>query len=329
MDFTELVCHAARSEAKSLRPAQEEEDVDRRVPFFRIQKKENQLSNDSSYTVTGHNCAGHDNEPRMEFICGFLTQHVLPYVDARLDVSGFYNIELHDSYSYLPNAGDYRNCLTFSRKMNDMHMTLLPNPYQIANYGDAFDANADNVPWDQKSDRLFFAGSTTGDRNPTKNLRIHACKWSLQNPAISDFKITNVVQMNDHAFRVAVPEWRSIVAPPVPQADNYKHKFLVNLPGNTAAWSRVPMIMASKSIMLSMYHEDIEWFYPFLLEGTHFLGFTMETLASKRAFALSNPQITQYIIANANRFHSAFMGRNQAALYTLHLLEEVARRTGR
>ncbi len=328
MDVTELIWHAARQEAKGYRPCYtrgelDEAQRDLMLPVFTIKKSSN------VYTVTGENHMGHDNEPRMQFVCEFLRKDVLPYVDSHLDVSGHYRIELHDSYAYLPNARDYKNCLTFSRAREDTHVTLLPDPFQMGNYAGQFDANADTVPWEKKSDLAFFAGSSTGDRDPVNNVRVQACRWALLHPLAMSFRLTNIVQMSREDFCAKVPEWDRIIAPPVPQVENYKYKYLVNLPGNTCAWSRLPLIMASKSLMLHMYSKDMTWYYPFLQEGTHFLGGGQHMLLAKRNFAAANPQITQYCIANANRFHNAFLGKNQAVLYTLQLLEDIAYRNQR
>ena len=325
MDTLELICHRARTEAKGYRRGTGASDVDEKLPFFSITKTP-QGQNAKKYIVTGHNAQGHDNEPRMEFICDFLRHSVLPFISQECDVSGSYTIELHDSYSYLPNRDAYTNCLTFSRRRDDVHMTLFPNPYQIGNYGNGQfnDLNADKVPWEQKLDTMFFAGSTTGSRDPLSNARIAACLWSLQHPQVSKFRITNVVQMSEELFRARVPRAQEILCEPVPLQENFKYKYLVNIAGNTCAWSRVPLIMSSKSLMLQMYHADIEWFYPMLIEGTHFMGCAEHTLLSKRNFAISNPQLVQFIIANANRFSSTFLGRNQAALYAVSLLEAIA-----
>lgn len=333
MDVTELIWHSARQEAKGFRPYYTRSDLneaqrDLKLPVFTIARS---LTSSSSprYTVTGESHHGHDNEPRMQFVCDFLKNDVLPYVDTHVDVSGHYRIELHDSYAYLPNAREYKNCLTFSRAREDTHLTLIPDAFQMGNYGGLFDANADTVPWDKKSDLAFFAGSSTGSRDPLENVRVQACRWSLLHPQTTSLRITNIVQMSKEEFCAKIPEWNKIVRPAVPLADNYKYKYLVNLPGNTCAWSRLPLIMASKSLMLNVYSKDITWYYPFLQEGTHFLGGGLHMLLAKRSFAAANPQITQYCIANANRFHNAFLGKNHAVHYMLQLLEEIAQRNQR
>jgi hypothetical protein len=326
MDTLDLISHIAAAEAKGYRRGiSREADVDARVPYFCI-KRSASGARYARYEVAGHNAAGHDNEPRMDFVCDFLRTHVLPYVDPLVDVSGFFNIELHDSYSYLPDHEEYRDCLTFSRRKKDSHMTVIPNPYQMGNYGNGQFNNlaSDDVPWDKKSDTLFFAGSTTGSRDPLKNERIRACCWALQHPGATNFKISGVVQMSADEFTSKVPQARDIVCDPVPLKANFAHKYLVNIAGNTCAWSRVPMVMASKSLLMHMYHGDMEWFYPLMIEGTHFVGCATHTLLSKHKFARENAQLTQFIIANANKFCSAFLGRNQAALYMTALLESIA-----
>jgi hypothetical protein len=338
----ECIQYAAKAEARGFRSMRIDDGDDPessinqsiaggRVPVLRIQRR----ASTAAYEVTGENHAGHDNEPRMDFIAAFLKERVLPYVDPHIDVSGRYPIELHDSYSYLSNADEYRNCLTFSRRRGDAgRVTLIPNPFQMSNFGGAFDSASDRVPWDQKLDCVYFAGSTTGARDPLRNARVRTCLYALDHlaQAKANLRITSVVQMSDDAFRDAVPRWREIVAPPAPIADNYKYRYLLNVPGNTCAWSRLPMALASKGLVMSlgMHHDedsrtaDVEWYYPFLLESVHYLPCTLETLAAKHEFGAANSQLTQYMIANANRFHEAFLGSHQAALYLRTLLEEIA-----
>jgi hypothetical protein len=130
--------------------------------------------------------------------------------------------------------------------------------------------------------------------------------------------------MPQQDFFNKVPRAKEMLCEPLPLEENFKYKYLVNISGNTCAWSRVPMIMSSKSLLMHMYHTDMEWFYPMMIEGTHFMGCAEHTLLNKHHFAMQNPQIVQFIIANANRFSTAFLGRNQAALYTVSLLEAIA-----
>ena len=322
MDCLDLICNAGRAEARGYRRGLSSADIDERLPYFRIQQ--HATGGKPSYSVTGFNMAGHDNEPRMSFICDFLQASVLPYVDPCTNVSGYYNVELHDSYSYLPNREDYHDCLTFSRRRQDTHMTLLPNPYQMGNYGNMNNLAADTVPWEKKSDVMYFAGSTTGSRNPLANLRVQACLWSLKHSDVANFRLTNIVQMSEADLFGAVPEAKAVLCPPVPLQTHFSHRYLVNIAGNTCAWSRVPMVMASRSVLMHMYHSDIEWFYPMMLEGTHFVGCAMHTLLNKHKFAQANPSHMQAISANANRFCSTFLGRSQAVLYTVALLEAIA-----
>jgi Glycosyl transferase family 90 len=328
MDSLELICHRARMEAKGFRSDLDVSESDDSIPYFIISKLSDsaRLTSKSRYDVCGYNFEGHDNAPRMDYICDFLRTAVLPYIDINIDVSGCYNIELHDSYSYRPNRDAYKNCLTFSRDRDHTHMTLLPNPYQLGNYanGQFNDLSADKVPWDKKSDVMFFAGSTTGSLDPLSNARIAACQWSLKHPDASKFRLTNVVQMTPEEFHAKVPNGNDLMCPMFPVQENFNYKYLVNIAGNTCAWSRIPMIMSSKSLLMHMYHRDIEWFYPMMIEDTHFMGCAFHTLLSKRHFAMSNPQVVQFMIANANKFSAAFLGRNQAILYTVGLLEAIS-----
>lgn len=377
MDPIECIRYAAQAEAASFRslPLPDDDCLDHNmraavqeaaggvpVPFFTLRREKvlgcshGQDVGVRKYVVKGYAHEGHDNEPRMPFVLSFLQERVLPFIDPRIDVSGVYPIELHDSYSYLPRSREYRNCLTFSRRLSGSDrqagLALLPDPFQMGNYGGAFDAESDKVPWDQKRDSVYFVGSTTGSRDPARNVRVQAALYAArelrgQNVTL---KLSHVVQMDEATLNGYLHadvssdsklnlnlNLKDLSCPAAPLEDNYQHRYLLNLPGNTCAWSRVPMILASKSLMLDLrpspatqaFERDVEWYYPFLQDGTHFVGCTLESLASKHAFAVANPQVTQYIIANANRFQTSFLGANQAALYTRDLLEAIASASAR
>ena len=336
MDSIDAIRYLAQSEAKRFVSGGriDEGDPNRKpdalVPFFRL-KKSVSSSGHVTYDVSGHNHESHDNAPRMPFLCEFLKTAVLPYADPEADLSGCFPIELHDSYSYLPDAQHATGpCLTFSRRVDEHRpLAVVPTPFQMGGYAGLPPLGGDAVAWEKKTDLAYFAGTTTGDRDPSRNARVRACRWALAHGrGTCQLKLTRVEQMTREALAAAVPEGLdAVTAPEAPPEEMYQHRYLVDLPGNTCAWSRLPLALASKSLVLKVHHRDVEWWYPMLLDGTHFLGCELDTLLAKRAFAMSNPQVTQFMIANANRFAAAFLNRNSAALYMAHFLEAVAHRS--
>lgn len=346
MDTSSAIEYLAASEGLRARPLARLEDLiaaqkgDKALPWFRIEAVQQQGSSSSTDSPTrrlavtemgGH--AGHDNEPRLAYVCSFLQQRVLPLV--RAPVAGYYRLELHDSYSYLPDSQLYRRAgaLTFSRPaagsaaaQHDT-MALLPDPYQMGDYGGMLAAR-DTVPWAVKEPTLFFAGTTTGARRPRDNLRIRACVWALSQPRhVCRFSITNVAQMRSEDARAewGAEAWDAVLGPPVPTEAHWRHRFQVNLVGNTACWSRVPMVLASSSLLVNVRHADATWYYPLLREGEHYAAVdTYDELPGMRKVLMADDARNQEMVRAAHRFCAAHLTAQHAAQYTARMLESAA-----
>lgn len=337
MDTFAAIRHLARAEAlRGLRPITDAAELDAlaeagmAVPRLRVARD----PASGRLTATGHGHTGHDNEGRMPFLCAFMNQRVLPYVSpgAQADVCGEWRVELHDSHSYLPRArqlpATYANCMAFARPLDEpaRGASLLPDPYQMGGYGGMLGV-PDRVPWAAKRPALFFAGTTTGDRDPARNERIAACVWALRHPREHvDFRITNVAQMEPGAARAAVPEMDRVLHPPVPHEEHHRYRYQVNIAGNTACWSRVPMVLASGSVLVNLRtHADILWYYPLLREDVHLAAVgALDALPAKRAWLEANPAWCARVVADANRFVADHLSPLHAAHYTVSLLEAAA-----
>ena len=342
MDAPDVISFLAAAEARRMRPITDDDELVRlaedgkALPFFRISKDAM-----GRLRVEGGGHAGHDNEGRMPFVCDFVQRRVLPLLSTdpsvgsdgpfgpkagrhgaeRPAVCGTYRLELHDAYSYLPNAAEYENALSFGRARDAREsVALFPDPYQMGDYGGLLTL-ADEVPWTLKSPVMFFAGTTTGDRAPEKNARIRACVWSLAHRDVSLFLITKVAQMGVEEACARVPDLRRTFHGHVPIREGHGFRYGVNIVGNTACWSRVPQILCSKSVMFHVRHADATWYYPALQEGVHFVGVdAVEDLPAKRAFCEGNPGFCQAVTLNANRFCHGFLDSSHAASYAAQLL---------
>jgi hypothetical protein len=52
--------------------------------------------------------------------------------------------------------------------------------------------------------------------------------------------------------------------------EHIKYKYLISIDGWTAAWMRVPWIMASNSVLLKQDSNRVEWFYHAMKPHVHF-----------------------------------------------------------
>lgn len=325
-----MACHAdvihdlASTEAKRIRKfrdAEEEEtdSLDRglpKVPLLHVSSSAN------DYTVRSSGASGHPNEGRMEFVRGWIQRALLRARDTEGDATGTYRIELHDATSYLARSEEFRDVLSFSRSSHCTAATIamIPDPYQAA--GHAFPI--DHVPWSRKRPIVMFAGSSTGDTEPDKNVRIQACTWSLNHPVETDFRISAVVQMRPYDIVRMNPVVRNILLPPVPVIDHYGYKFLANMVGNTACWSRVPMIMHSSSLMFHVPHADMTWYYPMMRAGEEFVEcVTHDDFLHCRQSCMRDDRGCSRMVKQANAFFESFMTDEAATIYARHLLFDI------
>lgn len=318
MDATDAIIYLAQQEGAKYRFCTSEEDISKEIPYFEIFR--DGLGN---YDVRGFAYAGHDNAPRMDFLCRYLKNNVFQHINPSTNLCGFYNIELHDSYSYLNNGKDYDNVLTFSKHRDHARPILLPDVYHMADYGGLLSVQ-DTLTWEQKRNKIGFFGTTTGDRDPRRNLRIQVCQWGLQHRDITDFFITRVAQMTPETVLREVPDFSQIYRPPVPETEQFKYKFLLDVKGNTCCWNRLPMILNSKSLCFHMPCADMCFYYPLLRAKTHYVRTHLHELASMYQYYLNHPREVEFMVQSANQFVKQTLSGNHALLYTVHLFESMA-----
>lgn len=328
---TDIITGRAKEEAGRIRKFRDADEarIDQEenglpiVPMLHISRQRQ----GTVWDVTSSGEQSHPNEGRMEFIREWLKQEVLndDLSSSEGDLNGTYRIELHDSSSYLPHAEDYRNVLCFSRTSEPTaaSIALFPDPYQSAGYGPDADVQ-DSVLWANKRPTVLFAGSTTGDPDPSKNARIRACVWALDHPGLIDFRISSVVQMRPYDVIRKFPEMLQILAPPLTVGQHFQYRFIANIVGNTACWSRVPMVMQSSSVLFHVPHSDMTWYQPLLHSGDHYVECTTHNeILRQRQACDENPNNCLRIIREANVFRRTYMTRGAAASYARHLLYDV------
>jgi hypothetical protein len=284
MDTATAISLLARGEARRIKPVggcdsaselnrildEMDAPLGRRLPAFTI-------SSDMKATPLTHRDPGHDNAPRLIRLCDFLNRSVLPLVDPEAGLRGTFRVELHDSYTYLPMRDAYSNVFSFGRAIDaqERFVALLPDPYHMDAFGGLVsEASTDPVAWGDKLPKLFFAGTTTGDRNAAGNERLRACAWGASRPDLADMRITQIAQMSIESITKAyTPQLTTaMLGAHAPLDTHFKYKYVLNVVGNTACWSRVPMILSTRSLMVHARHADVAWYYPLLREGRHYVA---------------------------------------------------------
>lgn len=320
MDSTENIIFAARQHAKRFVIVKEDrKGLHADLPGFRLYK--NQLGR---YEFHGFNYENHDNAERMAFFEFVLKKFIFPNIEKGLDLSGLYNIELHDSYSYLQNEFDYSNCLTWSKRKDDFKGVLIPDVYHLGGFGQKLGV-ADSIPWGKKVNKVSFFGTTTGDRRPEHNTRIKTCIWSLGHRNTCDFYITKVAQMAVKDVVQAHPLFEKVYRDPVEPWEVHKYKFNLDIPGNTCSWDRVPLLLNSKTLMFKMPCHDMCFYYPYLQNLLHYVGVSSEQdILQKYNYYMNNQEEAKFMIINANKFVKSYLQQHHAFLYMVSLFEQAA-----
>lgn len=314
MNVSESIEWLAKAHSGNMYPKRKE-DVDASLPFFEIDKDEF-----GRHKVIIHNYQSADNAPRMPYVATYISQNVLPFIEG--DVRGFYNIQLHDSYTYLQDGKDYTNVFTFAKFKNDKGPVLLPDTYMMGNYNQQLNTIVDPYPWETKLSKVVWAGTTTGKRNPLENERIKMCLWSLNKKHLCDFHITNVAQMDLQTVQDSIPQFNDITSPPISQTEQMKYRYQLVMDGNTCSWNM--WNYATQSLVLKASSREMLWYYPCLQDKTHFVDVSTENMEKVVRYYESNKNESRRITDNANRFVKEMLTPLSAQSYTMSLFENIA-----
>jgi Glycosyl transferase family 90 len=320
MENNDAIIQLAQNNAKAFVPLEEEDVQSLGLPYFQVFKD---INGNCGYNIRMYNYEDEPNAPRMPYYCDYLLNHIFPNVRSEYDISGFYPIQLHDSYSYLNDDKCYDSVLTFAKRKQDKYPILIPDPFQIGNYGGRLNLK-DTLSWTDKMDKIGFYGVTTGNKDPLKNKRLQLCDWSYKNRGISDFYITRIAQIDPSAVVKAYPNFKDIIHNPVSQEEQYKYKCLLSVDGNTSSYDRLLWIMNSRSLAFKYSSDDILWYYELLMDNTHFVSVNTDNIEKKFKFHLNNPGLSQLITANANMFVKNFISPMNTMLYTTYLFENMS-----
>jgi hypothetical protein len=314
MNSTETIKYQGTINSGSCYPKRLE-DINQNLPYFEIFKDQY-----NRYDIKFYNYEKEDNAPRAPYLQGYLKNSILSNVDKSIDIKGFYNIELHDSYTYRNNDINYKNVFTFSKFKDDKGPVLLPDVYQLGNYGNTLQFE-DKIQWDKKVNKAVFYGSTTGDRDPLKNKRIDICQWALNKPELYDYKITNIVQMDSATVIQKIPNIEKIMSKAISVSDQINYKYLFNIDGNTSKFDIWPY--KTNSIVLKYESKEMLWYHPLMLDKFHFVEVNKNNMESTINHYNNNPIDGQIVSVNARRFLHEILKPIAHQIYTVSLFESI------
>jgi hypothetical protein len=314
MNQLDSVRHLAATNTALAYPRRAEE-VDITLPYFEVYK--NHLDR---WDMRCYNFENEDNSDRMPFLKNYFCQHIFPNVDRDCSLKGFYNIQLHDSYTYLNDGKDYVNVLTFGKFKQDIGPVLISNIYEIANYGGILSTINDMKPWDTKKSLITFCGTTTGKRDPIANERIQLCLWARDKPWCH-FYITKIAQMDPENIYRKIPDFKTIFHNPIDIDTQLNYRYSLNIDGNDAKWDIWPA--KTNSLVLKYESDRMLWWYPMYLDNIHFKEVNKDNLEQVFKYYENNQNEALYMIHNSKRFVSSFMKPITTQTYMCHLFESI------
>lgn len=288
------------------------EEIDKTIPYFKLIK--NQLG---KYDIECFEYKYHDNADRMYTWEGYLKQSILPNIDAKIDLTGFYNIQLHDSYTYLNDNKNYKDVFCFSKFKDDNNPVLIPDPYMIYNWNNILNNINDKQEWKTKKNKIIFCGTTTGNRNPIKNERINMCLWSLNNIDFCDFNITKVAQMNIYDIQ----NIEKIYTKPLNISEQLNYKYHLSIDGNTSRFDIWPY--KTNTVNFKYKSNEVLWYYPLLIENEHYIEVDKNNIREKFNFYNNNNQLAELMIEKTKKMAIELFRPISHQIYMVNLFESI------
>jgi hypothetical protein len=294
----------------------EEEEINKMLPYFSLSKTQ------QGYKISAFNFESHDNAPRMPYVLQYLHDKVFPYVKS--DLTGYYNIQLHDTYTYLNDGIDYKNVLCFGKSKGEKGPVQIPDCYFLGDWGGKYNewrnAGFDKSSWNAKMSKVVFAGTTTGSRDPKRNERINTCIWAIDKP-MCDFYITSIAQIEPKRIIEEVPDFKYIYRPPIPLSEQIKYRYQLVIDGNTARWN--PDVYYTNTLAFHWPSNDMLWYYPLLREGFEFVSVNKDNIINKFSYYENNCKEATFIIRNAKKLANELFKEDVCQTYTIELFENI------
>lgn len=253
---------------------------------------------------------------------GYRQSVVLAYISGLpLPAGAEFVVGLHDRYE---GADAVPGRLVFSKRRQDPGV-LIPDQYAMLQYMGRL-AVPDTFAWRDKSDAAFFIGSSTGSLVPRENKRLQACALAQRHPKDIFVGISSIVQMSEADLARDFPEYKTFLMPPIPQNLQYTFRYLISIDGNTAAWDRLPWILASNSLCIRVASDHECWYYPALAAADCLVEApTVEALHDALVEARALPEdAVAAMVERAHAFVREWLSPPAHAEYMAAVLHEVA-----
>jgi len=231
------------------------------------------------------------------------TQAMLPRLRAHLENVPFLRCDWNDRY---PDSLQ-------TIPIPDFHI-------QQPSYAEAFvrmTTAQEQYPFEKRQRKVFWRGSLSGPQYVTQE-NVHSfpryklLEIARSAPAMIDAQLTNyddiATRDPDGTIRAHLEERFGGLSPYVPEPEFMAHKYLISADGAVAAWRRVPVILASGSVLL-LQHEWKQFFYPGLRPWEHYIPIRKDfsDLKEKHEWLENHPAEAKAIASAGHAFAMRFL----------------------
>jgi len=191
--------------------------------------------------------------------------------------------------------GQDETMLAFARRPG-MQTPLIPNTYMLKGQTLQDRAGRRPRPWDQKTDTLYFRGTSTGSSVYEENSRVALCRVAKAIPR-SDCRLSRIRQVDGgFAARLAAD---AICGSKDPVSRLERHWLLADVDGNVSSWDRYLLIGLAGGLPLRFETSWQECWHDLLVDGVNCVEADRTTLADTVARLRADPAGCRQIAKNA------------------------------
>jgi hypothetical protein len=212
-------------------------------------------------------------------------------------------VDLGDGDGYaLPEA-----VFCFARQKGTRN-ALLPNPYLLQKRKRV----PNPLPWESKSDKMYFMGADTGSSDMQKNTRVVLCRVAGALPR-TECRLTSLVQGGPE-FHAQIQR-EGLVAQKRPLEEMNEHRFLVDTDGNTTSWDRYLWTGTFGGVPILFEPAWEECWHGHLVDGENCILADRTTLGDVLQRLRADDALARRIAAGASRLVASVL--NPSALQDL------------
>ena len=186
-------------------------------------------------------------------------------------------------------------------------------------------------PFNNKTPKAFWRGSTTGGNYTLSNWKIHPRSqlvlFAKKHSDVLDAKFTNVV-----SDMYKIPLQRELhnsrlLSRTISIHDHLAFKYLIDIDGNNCTYSRLFWILSSNSLCFKHISNNEQWYYNALEPFVHYIPFkaNFSDLIENIQWAENHENQVKTIISNANEFARNNLMQEDAFHYIYRLLMAYAK----